>query len=76
MGCATSKQSEDNAGPARISNPQGGLELIPAPRRDEHGMPVIHQQYDLDRVHLQRALTYAAEYLHEKRANIVITTVG
>lgn len=76
MGCGSSKDSGDVPGPAQISGPQGGLELVPAPRRDEHGMPLTHQHYDLDRVHLQRALAYAGEYLHEQRTNIVITTVG
>ncbi len=75
MGCGSSTESGNKAGPPRISDPQGGLELDPQLRRDEHGMLITHQHYDLDRVHLQRALPYAAEYLDEQRANVVIITV-
>ena len=76
MGCGSSKDSGDAPGPAKISGSQGEMVLLPAPRRDDHGIPVTHQHYDFDRVHLERALGYAAEYLHEQRADIVITAVG
>lgn len=39
-------------------------------------MPISHQHHDLDRVHLQRALSYAAEYLRSQRAELVIVAVG
>ncbi|KAL9102764.1 MAG: hypothetical protein Q9163_002126 [Psora crenata] len=77
MGCGPSSQRR--ASPEtrpNISAPTGGLELIPQPRRDAAGMPLPHQHHDLDRLHLQRALTYAADHLHSKGADIMIIAVG
>ena len=73
MGCGPSKPKQQQPG---VSAPQGGLELIPHPQRDAQGIPITHQSFDLDRIHLQRALGYAAEYLHQHGVNIVLITVG
>ena len=78
MGCSHSKPESDEIGPSRISisSPQGGLQLIPPPQRDEHGIPITHQQFDLDRIHLQRALGYVAEYLNNWNTHVTIVAVG
>ena len=73
MGCGSSKPKPRAA---TVSAPQGGLELIPRPQRDTHGNPIRHQSFDLDRLHLQRALGYAAEYLHGKGADVTVVTLG
>ncbi|EEP80015.1 predicted protein [Uncinocarpus reesii 1704] len=61
---------------SEISGPQGCLQLVPEPSRDERGMPIRDKSYDLDRRNLNKALEYAADFLHRKRQNLTIVAVG
>ncbi|WEW61202.1 hypothetical protein PRK78_006692 [Emydomyces testavorans] len=58
-----------------VSEPQG-LQIVPAPERDEEGRPVRHKEYDLNRNNLNKALHYVAEFLHGKSQNVTIIAVG
>ncbi|KAL8786514.1 MAG: hypothetical protein Q9213_002741 [Squamulea squamosa] len=80
MGCHSSKLTAEEHDtvlqPLAITAPQGGLIMIPPTRRDEHGIPIQPQQYDLTRYALQRALAYVATYLHQHNVNLTIVAVG
>ncbi|KAL8694618.1 MAG: hypothetical protein Q9224_003537 [Gallowayella concinna] len=80
MGCQTSKSIVNEygtpLGPVIISAPQGGPFLIPPTQRDEHGKPIVPQEYDLSRITLQRGLAYVATYLNERNTNLVLFAVG
>lgn len=59
-----------------ISGPVTPPGAVPAPARDERGLWTQHDQHDLSRQNIMKALAYAAEYLHRHHENIVIIAVG
>ncbi|KAI9760321.1 MAG: hypothetical protein M4579_001725 [Chaenotheca gracillima] len=82
MGCGPSRPSQgrgahgSDSRPLTVSAPQGGLQMIPAPQRDYQGRPIHHEDYDLNRTNLNRALGYVAEYMSGNRQEITLITVG
>ncbi|KAI1913027.1 hypothetical protein LOZ61_003004 [Ophidiomyces ophidiicola] len=59
-----------------ISGPQEGLQMIPTPERDLHGMPICHRQFNINRTALLAAFQNMASYLRNKNANVIGIAVG
>ncbi|KAI1965232.1 hypothetical protein LOZ58_001078 [Ophidiomyces ophidiicola] len=59
-----------------ISGPQGGLQMIPTPERDLHGVPICHRQFNINRTALLAAFQNVASYLRDKNANVIVVAVG
>ncbi|KFY02088.1 hypothetical protein V490_00654 [Pseudogymnoascus sp. VKM F-3557] len=79
MGCGSSQPSngeELQPRPLQVSAPQGGLQMIPAPQRDQTGRPIRHQYYDLRREDLRQALQIVAEFLAKNRTQVTLVAVG
>ncbi|OAA54609.1 hypothetical protein SPI_08855 [Niveomyces insectorum RCEF 264] len=87
MGCGSSKphrQPQRHGGHARpvqlqnlnISGPVTPPGSVPALVRGDNGLWVAYEQRDLTRQNIVKALSYAAQYLHNHGENIVIVAVG
>lgn len=78
MGCGDSKP-EQAVQPARrlqISGPVDPPGMVPRPRRDAGGVPIVAEAHDLDRKNITQALGYVAHYLHLRGKNLVLIAVG
>ncbi|KFY19863.1 hypothetical protein V491_04156 [Pseudogymnoascus sp. VKM F-3775] len=79
MGCGSSQPSNEvelQPRPLKVSAPQGGLQMIPAPQRDLTGRPIRHQYYDLRREDLRQALQVVAEFLIRNHSQVTLVAVG
>jgi hypothetical protein len=83
MGCKCSsipdpesQPPEPNVPLTTISSPQGPIQLVPRPKRDYYGMPVSHEEFQINRADLIAALTQVAAYLRRKNASIQLVAVG
>lgn len=59
-----------------ISGPVTPPGQVPAPERDERGLWVQHEQHELTRQNLIKALDYVAQYLHQRGENVTLVAVG
>jgi hypothetical protein len=49
---------------------------VPAPERDERGLWRKYSQHELSRQNIVKALSYAAQYIHERGQNATVVAVG
>ncbi|MCJ1287515.1 hypothetical protein MMC26_006867 [Xylographa opegraphella] len=50
--------------------------MVPAPERDPNGMPIVYEEYNLDRDILLEALTDVSDYIHSHNKHITIVAIG
>lgn len=69
--------NEEQSGPALIiSDPIGGIQMVPAPERDSHGIPVRYREYDLNRAMIIAALNHVGDYIHHHDDHVTIVAIG
>ena len=83
MGCNCSQEEEPAPPPphpvgggAQISGPVDPPGMVPAPRRNEQGVPIPTRHFDLTRQNIERALGYVAEYLQARDKHLTLVAVG
>jgi hypothetical protein len=81
MGCGGSKPTRQDpvARPAcrvDISGPVDPPGMVPRPRRDARGVPIVAAEHELSRQNITQALSYVAHYLHSRGKNLVLIAVG
>ena len=85
MGCGHSQpEPAQPVRPARAQNPGqntasmpiGGPVMVPPTYRDASGRPITHQDFELDRDTIIRALDQMGQYLDRRGVNATVMTVG
>ena len=82
MGCGHSKPKPARPGQVQrpgqntASMPTGGAVMVPPTYRDASGRPITHQDFDLDRDTIIRALDHMGQYLDQRGVNATVITVG
>lgn len=81
MGCSSSKEAQHGSAsqPANRVNVSGPVDppgMVPRPRRDENGVPIVAAEYDLNRQNILQALGHAAHFLHSRGKNLLLVAVG
>jgi hypothetical protein len=81
MGCGGSKPTQHDlaaspAGRVGISGPVDPPGMIPRPRRDARGVPIVAAEHNLSRQSITQVLGYVAHYLHSRGENLVLIAVG
>lgn len=56
--------------------PTGGPLMVPPPYRNASGMPITHQDFELDRNTIIRALDHMGQFLDQRGVSATVMTVG